>query len=90
MPGSGWSHLIKPVTDYCKKHHIKIIQIKEKFGSLRIYIDEYTPELVELINKAEAESEKTCEKCGEPGYIAGPGWVKCFCEQHHNERQTRK
>lgn len=51
----------------------KIGQVKEKFGGLRFYIDSIMedPDLHEAIydriSKAEIESQKTCQDCGEPG-----------------------
>jgi len=40
--GKGWHNIILEVCDKIKYHGAKIQQIKEKFGSLRIYTDFYT------------------------------------------------
>jgi hypothetical protein len=60
----------------------RILQIKEKFGSLRIYTN-FTSDLIDtLINKAELESEKICEDCGKKGKIINyNGWLRCQCSK---------
>lgn len=69
----------------------KIIQIKEKYGSLRIY-DEGIPEgskVWDIINKYEDMSTKICVICGEPATKISKGWIcpycnKCFEEYYPN------
>lgn len=61
----------------------KASQVKEKFGALRFYMSCETDEMADLIAIAEAASEKTCEMCGEPGYIDyKKKWLSCRCEKH--------
>jgi len=79
--GGGW---IKPVVDMLEKleklpwfEHIELDQIKEKFGSLRVYWSKLpdSPDLSEaqsraifsLIEEAEKITDKTCYFCGKPG-----------------------
>jgi hypothetical protein len=62
-------------------------QIKEKYGSLRFYFDGALPPAAEVlvqeaIDLAEARSACTCEICGEPGRLYGPGWLMTRCAQH--------
>lgn len=43
----------------------EIHQVKEKFGTLRLYCaEDGRPELREIIRRAEEESAHTCEDCG--------------------------
>lgn len=66
---------------------VEFVQIKEKFGSLRIYIyggDEYIEGVIDM---AEDMSYMTCEKCGNPGTPSKTGWIKVLCEEHHLERE---
>ena len=55
---------------YCKKgdagyiERIKVAQIKEKFGKLRIYIDNGSEEVIGAILFAEYLSGFICEECG--------------------------
>lgn len=87
--GEGWFGLIQPVLDYIEKYNsdkeendkITIDQIKEKWGSLRIYTNFYTEELEKLIEEAELESLKTCELCGSREDIGTKyvGWQMTLC-----------
>lgn len=64
----------------------KICQIKEKFGTLRVYVDNLTPYVDGVIDMAEAMSEVTCEKCGKPGKTHTIGWHKTLCYEHAKEK----
>lgn len=61
---------------------VKFDQIKEKFGTLRVYFsggDEYVEGLVSM---AEAISGKICEVCGNKGQPNKGGWITTLCEIH--------
>jgi hypothetical protein len=64
-----------------------IMQIKEKFGGLRFYINGGDAAVENHIQFAEAMAGRTCEICGSPGEPRNDGWVKTLCEKHHRERQ---
>ena len=76
---------------------IKIVQIKEKFGGLRIYYDldpnadidevneDFRDKIEEIIYNAENESYTTCEVCGEEGKPRKGGWIKTLCNDHNNK-----
>ena len=66
-----------------------IQQIKEKFGSLRFYINGGTDAHHAYISFAESMSYNTCEVCGSPGEARNDGWTKVLCEHHHRERQQQ-
>lgn len=57
------------------------IQVKEKFGGLRFYMNGTTDEIEELISEAEDLSYKTCEKCGSPGKANATGWISTLCDK---------
>lgn len=92
--GNGWSHIIvalmEMIQDYIDETNAKIevaipqfvlIQVKEKFGILRIYSkggDGTTSAYVEM---AEVLSRHTCEMCGKPGEIRSGAWTKVLCEE---------
>lgn len=58
----------------------RFVQIKEKFGTLRVYANFSIDEIDELIREAEKESAKTCELCGAKGKIRHKGtWLKTLC-----------
>ena len=63
----------------------QVTQIKEKFGSMRFYIDpleggmEYFDRIYAVVNMAETLSSRTCESCGRAGFPRGERWIKCHC-----------
>lgn len=60
----------------------KIVQIKEKFGTLRFYTNGWTDEIGAAITEAERASAVTCEDCGEPGKLRGRTWLFTSCDAH--------
>ena len=59
-----------------------VSQVKEKFGTLRFYIQSGTDTHYNYISFAEAMSGVTCETCGSPGKRLGRGWVYTSCKEH--------
>lgn len=47
----------------------KIHQVKEKFGTLRYYINEHTDLVWNFIHEAEQQSAVTCSICSSPGKL---------------------
>lgn len=64
---------------------IHIEQVKEKFGELRFYVYQTTPDIEGMVRMAERMSIKTCEVCGCPGKLRSGGWVRTLCDKHHGE-----
>lgn len=67
-----------------------IQQVKEKFGTLRIYTSNVDPYLDGLIDMAEEMSEHICEECGNKGLLYTIHWNKTLCEKHADERYGEK
>jgi hypothetical protein len=63
-----------------------IMQVKEKFGGLRFYVNGASDEVHNYIDFAESMSFRVCEMCGAPGEPRSDGWTKTLCERHHRER----
>ena len=61
------------------------IQVKEKFGGLRFYVDRATDEHYNYIHFAESMSYRTCEECGAPGTYYPFGWHHVACDAHASE-----
>jgi hypothetical protein len=81
--GDGWAQLVNKAYDYLINYPtVKIVQVKEKFGGLRIYTDWYVPELDQYICSLETESLYTCELCGNTGCLRGGGWYRTLCDVH--------
>ena len=88
--GDGWEPLIRELSKKIEEYNntsydlpTVAIQVKEKFGSLRFYIN-YGPRWIhDLLDEYEDKSEETCETCGRPGQLCERGtWVKTLCEDH--------
>jgi hypothetical protein len=95
--GPGWNDLIGPIVIRADETGATIVQIKEKFGMLRIYLgpgDVDCDELLDMIDKAEMESATTCEMCGKPGVTMATGsnghWLKTLCKEHGTELGYRR
>ena len=58
------------------------VQIKEKFGGLRFYVQAATDTHYHYISFAESMSYRTCEECGAPGKTYTDGWHKTLCDIH--------
>lgn len=56
-------------------------QVKEKFATLRMYLDCGTDEMYNLIDEYEEISARTCEYCGQPGIQRIGGWIKTLCDE---------
>jgi hypothetical protein len=59
---------------------IYVVQVKEKFGGLRFYMNTLTNEIDKLIHEAMEESFITCEDCGKPGTLRTKGWNMTLCD----------
>ena len=66
-----------------------LAQVKEKFGTMRFYVDGGTPEMHNYIEFAEAMTSRTCEVCGNPGKSRSGGWVRVLCDKHSREQDEK-
>lgn len=92
--GRGWASLVNEVFDVYEniKGTIKIVQVKEKWGGLRIYTDYSNTTLDEVLRKVEELSLTICEDCGKPGKIVGTGWYRTLCptcEEHQRSQYDK-
>jgi len=60
----------------------QVCQVKEKFSTLRFYINSGSAEVHALIHEYENKSGYICETCGKPGKTikTKTGWLKTLCE----------
>ena len=97
--GDGWEKLcirtFGKIFDAYAEHAadsscFSLIQIKEKFGGLRIYLGGMKAGLFEdvhnIVSNAEDESYTICEVCGKPGKPRQGGWIKTLCDECATER----
>ena len=67
---------------------LSVLQIKQKFGELRIYVNcemdnPHADSIYALIDQAELEGTTTCEICGKPGTRRSlGGWIVTACQAH--------
>ena len=100
----GWYKLLDTLFNAITNHYKNnveqecptLIQVKEKYGELRVYLsheDEYTSGMLSM---AEDISLTICEECGAPGqpnyyddngeYIPEfAGWVRTRCKEHKGD-----
>lgn len=100
--GEGWNGLLKEFAEYAAtvlapqrpEEAIALLQIKEKFGGLRLYWaakntlgiePEKMIALRNCTNALEARSYKICEQCGEDGTLYEDGWLRTHCNKHEEE-----
>jgi organic radical activating enzyme len=69
-----------------KKKLPKVVQVKEKFGTLRLYTDNNNEVSYAITAYAELMSEDICEMCGNAGKTYRMSWHKTLCRQHAVER----
>lgn len=81
--GQGWAGLVNEVFDMLEKTKgIKVIQVKEKWGGLRIYTDFMHMEFDKFIMDIEKKSFTVCEQCGKPGQLREGSWQLTQCDEH--------
>jgi hypothetical protein len=69
------------------QEHFEILQVKEKLGGLRIYINMHPDEIIKVIEEAQEKALQTCEICGKPGKMREiHWWYKTTCESCYNKR----
>lgn len=71
-------------------YKLNVVQVKEKMGDLRFYVDNATEEQWRLIQEYEKRSLSICEACGKPGKLYNDGWLYVACEDCNNKRNHRK
>lgn len=95
--GDGWYRIIEEI---CSKiegigagDQVEFLQIKQKFGVLRIYFtflgddDKVYSKVSSIISDGEKISGKVCESCGDWGTERTPsGWIKVLCDKCYEER----
>jgi hypothetical protein len=93
---SGWYPLIRECMEELKKEAEKenldteLLQVKEKFGTLRVYLSSESDDMFGIIQYYETLSSHLCELCGE-FYTAKMrvrhGWYKTLCNKCAKEQE---
>jgi len=92
--GDGWFTILDQLMSKIQHHidwknkkdievpQVTFDQVKEKFGSLRIYYSGGDDVIDGMIQMAQSMSSVTCEQCGNPGSMRGRGWLYTSCNTH--------
>ena len=89
--GEGWRPIVENIAEELDKtKNVYFLQVKEKLGGLRIYLDGSTDKLKDMIKDAEEESLQTCEECGTKADVTTEGsWIKTLCQTCRNKRYKK-
>jgi hypothetical protein len=78
--GDGWGKYIRRLYD-AKPKNVRVIQVKEKFGTLRFYTSGDPQWYQDLISYYEGRSAETCERCGADGKVRSDRyWILTLCD----------
>jgi len=94
--GNGWFHIMNAAFKVAEHPGAVLLQVKEKFGGLRLYwmgpgppdfpalTDKETDRIRTALDTAEDRSYQVCEMCGDPGKVRRGGWVYTMCDRCHS------
>lgn len=92
--GIGWLDLIRNFIAEALPHDpsLAVLEIKEKFGTMRIWCDTDILGARLAKGKAECKSSMTCEVCGVEGHLRRPppgefAWWRTLCDDHASPDQ---
>ena len=87
----GWLPIIAELQEKLNTLPLRVVQIKEKFGQLRVYVDwqekptlDQSEAFLKAVEIAQYRCSNTCEVCGEPGKLIHNGWYSTRCKEHEN------
>lgn len=91
LVNNGWWELLYEMCDNIQDivdknpeeyKDLKVVQLKEKYGTLRAYFNWETDEISNLVEVAEEKSAITCEECGKPGKLRTDRyWILTLCDE---------
>lgn len=94
----GWYDLLRDMfaevqlelSKYIQEDDTYFVQIKEKFGNLRVYMaGDTTKEIYDVIEKYERLSGKVCEICGKAGSkTKNRSYVQTLCDSCKHKHDT--
>jgi len=105
--GDGWYNILNTMMNGIQRYvdrkqkenpdfpQVEFSQIKEKFGGLRVYIDNSDEVIDAYINFAESMANVTCEICGNVGKTRSyNGWYATDCDgcfaKHKAQTKTKE
>lgn len=96
--GKGWKSLYQPILDKVEEinrkepdNPIQVLQVKEKFGQLMVYLDRYTNGLFDMCMEASEKSNHVCEECGKPSESRmDKGWIYQLCDKCYDKMKLNQ
>lgn len=100
--GNGWFHIMNAAFKIAEHPGAVLLQVKEKFGGLRLYwmgpgppdfpalTDGESDKIRTAIDTAEDRSYRVCEVCGDPGKVRTGGWVYTMCDRCNTLNQAAR
>lgn len=93
----GWFELFLQMCEDIREPLIKsnyldkfrFTQIKEKYGSMRVYTSGTIREVNDIIAKYEFLSQQACCICGKPATTRTYGWICPYCFDHIKDSDER-
>ena len=93
--GPGWHPLLAAFWKYLDQRNegspdpIVVVQVKEKYGGLRIYLSHGDNYEVGMTSGIRLASTTICEDCGEPGELRNDiVWIRTLCSAHYLEARS--
>jgi len=92
--GDGWFDILDKLCEDIDKINtnpeFRFLQVKEKFGGLRVSVIGGSNNIFDLIYKAECVSLKICEKCGTKDNVEQRGdcWIYTLCNNCHHDMEA--
>ena len=90
--GRGWLSLVREALAVLPAG-AEILQIKEKFGALRVITNARSPDVRKALQPIEYKSLEVCEICGADGHLwhdgdpgQPAGWLRTRCQDHAHTR----
>ena len=77
---TGWHPLIDQLYTLLP-FNVEVLDLKEKFGGLRIDVSGVSEEIEKQVEAIEEKSLTICEECGKPGHLQQSqwsGWIKTY------------
>lgn len=104
--GPGWLPLIeeakKLIDEWNKSHEdglwtwggekLQFVQVKEKWGELRIYLNFYPDQMFEKLLELSERSHHICEECGSTDNVSiqdTHGWFMALCPECREKEMKR-
>lgn len=82
FPGDGWFSLLLEASEALEKLDCGVVatQVKEKYGTLRFYVNGVNDEVDAIISRAKVRSTRECEDCGAEAKLVGTAWFSTICD----------